>query len=197
LLLAATLFLGASGAALGAESEQGAITPDELPRPKAPPHRGLKVAALGGIEGYTSALAPLVNPGPAWGVVLNSQPTNLFGLELVYSGARNGLTEPGSSGGQVVRNGANIHLKLTLQPKAAEPYLYGGFGVSFANVSGADEDFQDDAFGQLSLGTGVAFHMGDFTAGGRLGFDLLFNEAFATGESGNLWNGRLEVGAVF
>ncbi|MGC4115707.1 MAG: hypothetical protein QM765_14115 [Myxococcales bacterium] len=43
---------------------------------------GLMLTADGGVEGYTSSLAPKISPGPAWGVTLTAMPTKIVGVEL-------------------------------------------------------------------------------------------------------------------
>ena len=192
-LLAALAALAlAPNRALGQEADDA--TDEELG-----PNEGFTVAALGGVEGYTGGFAPLVNPGPSWGVLVNAQPTPVLGLELLYSGASNALTVPDFSGGRIVRNGAGVNLRVSL-PTPVEPYVFGGVAISRANVTDVPRDlgYVDDTFGTIPVGVGVSFHSGALTAGARGELDFIFNDNYVPIDRGyTIWSGRLELGATF
>jgi hypothetical protein len=59
---------------------------------------GLYVLLGGGAEGYTGALAPSVNPGPAYGATVGYKPTDMLGVELGYSGGLNDIDLAGPGG---------------------------------------------------------------------------------------------------
>ncbi len=163
------------------------------------PNESFTVAALGGVEGYTGDFAPLINPGPSWGVLVNVQPTPVLGLELRYSGASNPLTVPVFSGGRVVRNGAGVNVKLAV-PATVEPYVFGGVAVSRANVTDVPEGlgYVDDTFGSIPVGAGLSFHAGALTAGVRGGVDFAFNDTYLPVDRDyTIWNGLVELGATF
>jgi hypothetical protein len=163
------------------------------------PNEGFKVAALGGVEGYTGSIAPLIEPGPTWGAVHSAQATPVLGIELLYSGATNDVSSIALPEAKVVRNGAGVNLRFAL-PTAVEPYVYGGVAVSRANVSGVTDEtgYGDDTFGTVPVGGGVNFHAGAFNAGVRGGVDFPFdNDYLPENTNFTIWNGRLELGAVF
>lgn len=163
------------------------------------PTEGVTVAALGGVEGYTGTFAPLIDPGAAWGVILGAQPTAVLGFELQYSGASNELTVPAFSGGRVQRNGAGVNVKVGL-PTAVEPFVFGGVGVSRANVTDvpADTGYIDDTFGTVPVGAGLNFHAGAFTAGVRGEVNFPFsNDYLPVNTDYTIWNGRVELGGTF
>ena len=199
--MAGLLALALSGSPAAVLASEGAIGPEELRRPEPSPVKGAKLSVLGGVEGYSGRLAPRVNPGVAWGVVVGTQPLNRVGVELAYSGASNALTDPRFEGGRMVRNGVGLNVKFSLTPSRVEPYLYGGIGVSFASISDVPvaSGYGDDVFGVVPLGAGVGFHLGTWLLGarGELGF-LFAQQLGSTATSGaKMWNGRVELGARF
>jgi hypothetical protein len=173
------------------------------------PNEGLTLAARGGVEGYTGSLAPRNSAGPSWGVTLGAQPTSVFGLEVGYQGARNDIDDPAAEGGRINRNGGNVNVKISLAPRSVEPYVFGGVGISRANVTGEPgAGYQSDTFGQVPVGAGLNLHLGAFTAGARVAYEILFNRDFAPAEGGlgdvggaqlggDIWNGQLQLGATF
>ncbi len=130
--------------------------------------RGLSLTLGGGVEGYTGGLAPELNPGPAYGVQAEFRPTNVFGLELAYSGAVNNLDarlRGGSTNSpDLVRNGGQAALTLGLTATPVQPYVLGGVGFSDYNFRGAAAEFRDDTVGNVPVGAGLRTHIGDFTA---------------------------------
>lgn len=172
--------------------------------------KGITVGALGGVEGYTGALAPRIQPGGAWGVNVGLQPSHFVGVELGYTGAANQIGDTGMFGGDstLVRNGGHAHLKVSLAPRAIEPYVFSGVGVSRVDFQGgAPGIYSDDYFGHVPLGGGLNFHIGDFTAGARVSYNMLFDQDFIPGEltygtplnanNANIWNTTLHLGATF
>jgi hypothetical protein len=193
------------------------VSPEEQPRARVEGERApsdrISVSALGGIEGYTGALAPRIARGPSWGINVGIQPMNNVGLELAYSGAANSVEDPTAAGARIVRNGANVNVKITLAPTKVEPYVFGGVGISRADVRQGGEQasiagYTDDVFGMVPLGGGLNWQVGRFTAGARLSYNMLFNRDFTPGtrlnslgidnkRSGDIWNGVLNLGSTF
>ncbi len=171
--------------------------------------KGITVGALGGVEGYTGALAPRVQPGGAWGVNLGLQPSHFVGVELGYTGAANQIGDAGTFGGDstIVRNGGHAHLKVSLAPRAIEPYVFSGVGISRLDVQGSPGFVTEDTFGHVPVGGGLNFHIGDFTAGARVSYNMLFDQDFvpddltygspANVNNANIWNTTLQLGATF
>lgn len=150
---------------------------------------GLTVLLGGGVEGYTGDLAPILNPGPAWGVSAALKPSRVLGLELRYHGAVNevdtGITEaevlgPGvARGPDIVRNGGSAMATFALSAAPVQPYVLGGVGIDRYTVRGPAPGLQSDTTGHIPLGAGLRTHFGDFTADARFGWNLLFNQQFA------------------
>jgi hypothetical protein len=165
---------------------------------------GLSISGVGGVEGYTSALAPRIKTGGAWGARVDAMPVPYAGLELEYSGADNRIKDPTASGGRIVRNGGQAALKIEA-PLPIAPYVFGGVGVERANVTRVPEGsaYRSDTYGQVPLGGGLDFRVGAFTAGVRGSYNILFSRNFtptttAGGRtSGNTWNATGNIGAVF
>lgn len=151
--------------------------------------RGLTVMLGGGLEGYTGQLAPVIEPGPAWGVTAAIKPTRNFGVELGYSGAANVLDTPQdlqddfvNNGADMVRNGGSVALTLGLSASDVQPYLLAGVGLSQYSVRGdqaASRGFRSDLVGNVPVGGGIRAHLGAFTADARLKFNPIFSNDFA------------------
>ena len=166
--------------------------------------RGLSVLVGAGVEGYTGGLAPAINPGPTVGVMAGIRPSNVFGLELGYSGAVNSLDRPVSgSGPDIVRNGAVANVTLGLAAASVQPYVLGGFGMNWYNVrNGASLGFTDDTSSRIPLGVGLRTQFGGFTADARVNYNVLLsddlapavdNSEFTTGS----YQGTLNIGGTF
>jgi hypothetical protein len=171
--------------------------------------RGLTLMVGGGVEGYTGALAPNINPGPAYGVTASIKPSKVLGLELGYSGAVNNLDSPlagdiGGNGPDLVRNGGQAALTFGLAATPVQPYVLGGIGFSdynFRNAGAAAAGFADDMVGNVPVGAGLRTHIGNFTADLRANYNFLFDEDFAGFDTGLNENGRysgtLNIGGTF
>ncbi len=164
------------------------VTPSEERR-ESYDARGLTVLLGGGVEGYTGALAPEINPGPQWGVGAAFKPTKNFGLELGYSGAVNNLTGEGSilegSGANITRHGGSAVATLGLTSAAVQPYLLGGVGVDRYIVDEAEAfGYQTSTIGNVPVGVGLRTHVGNFTADLRGNYGILFEQDFAPGVGG-------------
>ncbi|WP_224362400.1 porin family protein [Hyalangium versicolor] len=168
--------------------------------------RGLTVMVGGGVEGYTGALAPEINPGPAYGVTAAIKPSKVFGIELGYSGAVNNLDTAigggATSGPDLVRNGGQAALTFGLGAAPVQPYVLGGIGFSDYNFRGAAAGFDDDMVGNVPVGAGLRTHIGDFTADLRANYNFLFDQNFATGVDAGLnengrYSGTLNIGGTF
>lgn len=152
--------------------------------------RELSVMAGGGVEGYTLALAPRIEPGVTYGVAVGARPPRLLGLdvglELGYAHARNGLDArrtraAGADGLELVRDGAYAAASVALLSSEVRPYVLGGLGFSVYNVRGTVQGFGDDTVGSVPLGAGLRASFGSFTADARLQYDVLFDQRYPTG----------------
>ena len=172
--------------------------------------RGLTLMVGGGVEGYTGALAPEINPGPAYGVTAAIKPSKVFGLELGYSGAVNNLDGAGGldlgdgGGPDLVRNGGQAAVTFGLGAAPVQPYVLGGVGFSdynFRNAGAAASGFSDDMVGNVPVGAGLRTHIGNFTADLRANYNFLFDQEFAGVDDGLSENGRysgtLNIGGTF
>lgn len=180
--------------------------------------RGLTWLLGGGVEGYTGALAPQVNAGPAWGVTVALKPSKVLGLELGYTGAVNEIDTSHAatagadvSGADIVRNGGQAVATVGLTAAPVQPYLLGGVGINRYNVRApAGSGFRSDTSGSIPLGGGVRTHVGNFTADARLGYNVLFDNEFATRVetqavpgtteatiNGGRYTGMLQFGSTF
>lgn len=170
--------------------------------------RGLTLMVGGGVEGYTGALAPEINPGPAYGVTAAIKPSKVFGLELGYNGAVNNLDpsmgDIGGGGPDLVRNGGQAAVTFGLGAAPVQPYVLGGIGISdynFRNAGSAAAGFRDDTVGNVPVGAGLRTHIGDFTADLRANYNFLFDQEFTGVDDGLNENGRysgtLNIGGTF
>lgn len=173
--------------------------------------RGLTVSVGGGVEGYTSTLGTDINPGVAYGATLTLKPTKVLGLELGYSGAannfdRSAVSNVGTRGPDIMRNGGQAVATLGLTAAPLQPYVLAGLGLSYYNVRSAAANFQDDLVGNVPLGGGVRLYSGNFTADARLNYNLLGYADFAQDASapdsnglrtGGSYTGTLNIGATW
>lgn len=166
--------------------------------------RGLTVMLGGGVEGYTGALAPEINPGATYGVTAAIKPSKVFGLELGYSGAVNDLDATGlgvDNGPDLVRNGGQAAVTFGLGAAPVQPYVLGGIGFSDYNFRGESAGFSDDMVGNVPVGAGLRSHIGDFTVDLRGNYNFLFDQDFAGVDDGLNENGRysgtLNIGGTF
>jgi len=165
---------------VGSTGAQGAIWPSLRER---------SVMVGGGVEGYSLSLASRVEPGATYGVRVDVRPPSPLGpdigLEAGYSGAENRLAprspQLARRGLQLVRHGAYAAANVYLTSWRLRPYVMGGLGFSVYNVRGTVQAFGDNTVGQVPLGAGVRTSFGPFTADARLGYDVLFDQRYATG----------------
>ncbi|MFL5357266.1 hypothetical protein [Archangium sp.] len=152
--------------------------------------RELSVMAGGGVEGYTLALAPRVDPGVTYGVAVGVRPQRLLGLdvglEVGYAHARNGLDtrrprDVGTGDFDLVRDGAYAAASVGLRSSTVQPYVLGGLGFSVYNVRGTVQGFGDNIVGSVPVGGGLRASFGSLTAEARLQYDVLFDQRYPTG----------------
>jgi len=199
-----------SGAAPESNAGSQNVTVIEAEPSNSEARQPFSVTASGGVEGYTSSLAPRINPGPAWGVTLTAMPSTYVGFELSYAGASNSVKDPaiGVADTHIVRNGGDAAVRVNILPTAVAPFIFGGVGFSGASVSNATAGYHDDIFGNIPLGAGVDWQIGAFTAGARFTFNYLFGRDFTpptrTGafgfsdkQGGDSYDGVIQVGGVF
>lgn len=173
-------------------------------------HKGLYVFLGGGVEGYTGALAPTLNPGPAWGATVGFKPWQQLGLEAQYSGAVNDLDAgfgPGGAinGADVVRQGGQVAAVVDLTRTAVRPYAMAGIGIENFNVRGGDvlAGFEDDTSGYVPAGVGVRYKLGstislDARVNYNFGFERDFTPPGTDLDLGdNRYQGLLQLGGVY
>ncbi|MBF5043331.1 hypothetical protein FGE12_13115 [Aggregicoccus sp. 17bor-14] len=198
-----------------AGSAQGEVTPPSTPAPgtggagvetststvtyhveRKSPVPQLMVTLGGGLDGYTSRLAPEISPGPAAAATVAFQPLPFLGLEAGYSGSLNELRNPRPgevhNGADIVRNGGHADLTLGV-PTPVQPYLLGGIGFSHYNVRATSARFHDDTVGDVPVGLGVRTTAGRFSADLRGTYNFLFSQEFARGVSTGLPEGTSEA----
>ncbi|MBI5549612.1 MAG: hypothetical protein HY901_37475 [Deltaproteobacteria bacterium] len=195
---------------MGAPQQEQSVTVITAPEEgkDSNPHaggKGLTITANGGVEGYMSSLAPRIRAGPSWGVTVGAAPNKIVGLELNYVGANNLVDDPDAplataTGTRVVRNGGNVGVRLNMLPTPLYPFVYGGIGISRASMLNdtVGSAYQDDTFGQIPVGAGINYNIGNFIAGARFTYNYLFDDDFSlTADGGNLYNGQISFGGTF
>jgi hypothetical protein len=167
---------------------------------------GTTVLLGGGVEGYTGSLASRIAPGPSYGVAIDFRPTDVFGLELAYSGAANELRGKvtngvnASSGPDVLRNGGRMLLSLGLAATPVQPYLTAGVGINRYDFRGASAiyGFKDDTAGEVPVGLGFRAQAGSFTADLRglylVPFEQDIEPGIATSTTINTTTGQVHTG---
>lgn len=164
--------------------------------------REMSVMAGGGVEGYTLALAPRIEPGITYGVTVGVRPPKLLGLdvglELGYAHARNGLDarrprDVETEDFDLVRDGAYAAASVGLLSSRVQPYVLGGLGFSVYNVRGAVPGFGDNTVGSVPVGGGLRASFGALTADARLQYDVLFDQHYPTGAPVQHQGGRTSL----
>ncbi|MCY1019163.1 outer membrane protein [Pyxidicoccus sp. MSG2] len=172
---------------------------------------GLTLLIGGGVEGYTGALAPQINPGATAGVTAAIRPSKVFGIELGYSGAVNNIDIPTAGGAvdgpDLVRNGGTAVATLGLFATPWQPYLLGGIGINDYNFRGGEGlGFSDDTVGSVPAGVGLRGAIGSFLAvDARVNYNFLFDKEFAPNvdsgggdfNEGGSYQGTVSVGGTF
>lgn len=171
---------------------------------------GVSVSIGGGVEGYTGALAPQLEPGPTAGVTAGFRPLKQLGVELGYTGALNNIdNKRGPVGGDspdLIRNGGTAVLTVGVTPSAWQPYLLGGIGLSHLNFRhGESLGYKDDTIGTVPAGVGLRGHVGHFLVDARANYNFLFDKDFAPGlepgaenlSGGGSYQGTISVGGTF
>jgi hypothetical protein len=136
----------------------------------------------GGISGYTGDLGGLTGTGPAWGLTVNVQPTNILGFELAYDGSRNDVTDARlADDPSLYRHGASGLLKIAPPfMENVKPFVGAGLGVSYVSVRGASAGlYEDDTMEEVPFAAGLEFNSGSVTAGFRGTYRVLVDEGFA------------------
>lgn len=154
------------------------------------------VFARGGIAGYTGGLGGLTGTGPAWGLTVNVQPSNILGFELSYDGSKNNVTDRRlGEGPDLYRNGASGLLKVGLPfVEKVKPFVGGGLGVSYVAVRGESAGlYKDDTMEEVPLAAGLEFNSGGVTAGFRGTYRILVDEGFADRVNPDAGGGLLEA----
>ncbi|WP_224245571.1 outer membrane beta-barrel protein [Hyalangium gracile] len=163
----------------------------------------LKVFLSGGVSEYTGELGEDINTGPAWGLTVNVQPTNILGFELGYTGSSNTVDNGLLPDARLTRNGATGLIKLA-PPfiEVVKPFVGAGLGASYVSASGGAGLYDSDLVEEVPVAAGVEFNKGGLTAGLRATYRLLVDESFASDASlgnpqGGLFDASLTLGGRF
>ncbi|WAS88596.1 MULTISPECIES: outer membrane beta-barrel protein [unclassified Corallococcus] len=148
-----------------------------------------------GVEGYTGKLAPNLDPGPSYGVLVGYRANDYLGVELGYSGGVSNLSVAnGSFFGtpDIVRNGAQAALTVGFTHTRAQPYVLGGIGVERYSVrEGNFFRFFDDTGGYAPVGAGVRYKFNpQLTAEVRGTYSFLFGQDFSPTQDLGAGDGR-------
>lgn len=160
-----------------------------------------------GVEGYTGKLAPNINPGPSYGVVVGYRANDYLGLELGYSGGVSGLSVADHSSflgtPDIVRNGGQAAVTVGFTPMRLQPYVLGGIGFERYSVrEGNFFRFFDDTAGYAPVGAGVRYKFNpNLTAEIRGTYSFLFGQDFAPtqnlGAGDGRYSGLLMIGGSY
>ncbi len=186
------------------------IEPLEVEKKDKNDTRGLTLLIGGGVEGYTGELAPQISPGATAGVRASLKPSKVLGLELGYSGALNNIDIPIEGGAvdgpDLIRNGGEAVVTLSLFTTDWAPYVLGGIGINDYNFRGGEAlGYSDDTVGNVPAGVGFRGHLGNFTVDARANYNFLFDKEFAPGvdsgggdfSEGGSYQGTVSVGGTF
>lgn len=148
-----------------------------------------------GVEGYTGKLAPNLEAGPSYGVVVGYRVNDYLGMELGYSGGVAGMSvseNPSFVTPDIVRNGGQAALTVSLTPTRLQPYVLGGIGLERYSVrEGNFYQFIDDTGGYAPVGAGVRFKINPtLTAEVRGTYSFLFGQDFAPARNLGAGDGR-------
>jgi Outer membrane protein beta-barrel domain len=186
--MALVLGLGVAGSALAGDGD---------------PRGAVKVFLSGGVSDYTGEVGDDLDTGPAWGLTVNVQPTNVLGFELGYSGSRNTVANDLLPDAALTRNGATGLIKLALPfIDVVKPFLGAGLGASYISASGGAGLYDSDLVEEVPVAAGIEFNNGGLTAGLRATYRLLVDESFAADTStgnpqGGLFDASLTLGGRF
>jgi hypothetical protein len=186
--MALVLGLGVAGTALARDGD---------------PRGAVKVFLSGGVSDYTGEVGDDIDTGPAWGLTVNVQPTNILGFELGYTGSRNTVESDLLPDAALTRNGATGLIKLA-PPfiDVVKPFVGAGLGASYISASGGAGLYDSDLVEEVPVAAGIEFNKGGLTAGLRATYRLLVDESFAadttTGNpQGGLFDASLTLGGRF
>ncbi len=160
--------------------------------------RNFGVSLRGGLNTYTGDLADLTGVGGSLGIMLDSRPLPLLGLELGYEGSRNPFV---NIDGGLWRN--NVGALAKLGPELGnngnlKPFVGAGFGVSTLNPSkDAELFFENDFVTEVPLAAGIDYNVGAVKAGVRATYSILGGENLGRDEHGNNINFGLNLGGAF
>jgi hypothetical protein len=186
--MALVLGLGVAGTALAQdEDKQG----------------DLKVFLRGGVAEFTGDVGDDIDTGPAWGLTVNVQPTNILGFEIGYDGSRNGIANDLLPDGSLTRHGASGMVKLA-PPfiEVVKPFVGAGLGVSYISADGSLGLYESDLVEEVPVAAGIEFNTGGLTAGVRATYRVLVDESFAADAApgnpqGGLFDASLTLGGRF
>src|SRR5215471_12334700 len=97
-------------------------------------HAGLaqaegRLILKGGLALFTSDLGNATSAGPAWGVILNYQPIEIFGIEFGYEGSRNALSDPRAPLSTGLFRNSGVGLVKVFMPLLAAVHPFAGAGL--------------------------------------------------------------------
>jgi hypothetical protein len=168
----------------------------------------------GGVEGFSSHLAPRIDVGATYGVAVGYDASRVWGLEAGYSGAVHEIktsttggvdTNPGGS--DLMRNGGyfaampGLTIPLGHDGGATlKPYALGGIGADRYDARGASKAFgyKDQTVGNVPFGLGIQGRIGAVMADARFNYAWEFGNQFSVFDENPLrYQGTLQIGAAF
>lgn len=143
----------------------------------------LIVAIDGGFDTFTGDLGSVMMGGVGYGIRVGARVWQSVGLDVEYSGSRNGVQREWApeNGAAVSRHALDLVLTggKTFD-SGVRPYAGLGFGVGrFAPNSYAQASFDGDWFTEVPLVAGVDYQVGPVFAGVRGDWRFLMGEEFA------------------
>jgi len=166
----------------------------------------LVVAIDGGYDTFTGDLGGMMMGGVGYGIRVGARVWQSVGLDVEYSGSRNGVQREWApeNGAAVSRHALDLILTggKTFD-SGVRPYAGLGFGVGrFAPNSFARASFDGDWFTEVPIVAGVDYQVGPVFAGVRGDWRFLMGEEFAEATRGREVHGSmlgfsLNVGGQF
>jgi opacity protein-like surface antigen len=159
-----------------------------------------------GVGGMTGELGGVTGVGPLLGITAGAQPWSALGIEAGYEGQRLPLDDARVADGEAMYR-HNVGLMAKVGPLLNDkyrPYVGAGVGLSYLNATdGADDLYRNDFVREVPLAAGLDYKLGNFYAGARASYRLMFGEEFADAAlmgqdpEGNLLNVGVTLGGRF
>jgi hypothetical protein len=145
-------------------------------------HAEGRLILKGGLGLFTSDLGNVTSAGPAWGLILNYQPMEIFGIEFGYEGSRNSLSDPRApqSTGLFRNSGVGL-VKLYLPlASALHPFAGAGLGLGYVIVQGQSSPAYGNGFiAELPVAAGIEVEASGVRIGARATYHYFLTQEFS------------------